>query len=79
METYDKYVADNYYQFEHEYKVNDRMRSFHKVVYILLCVLTFGFAYLIRLIITEGVRQALWEVEESRNVIRYHAHKDKSE
>lgn len=41
-----------------------RWRIFDNVIYTLACIITCGLVYLIRVIITEGVRLALWELDD---------------
>lgn len=79
METYDKYIADKYPLNETRLETESRFRMFHNIIYILTCIFTLGGAYLIRIIITEGVRHALWEIEEARYAATYYAFKKKSE
>lgn len=45
-------------------KNHTRSRLFDNAIYILACIITCGLVYLIRVIVTEGVRQALWELDD---------------
>jgi len=46
----------------------DFFATFDNVVYIILCIMTLGLAYLVRLLITYGVRRAIVDARYLREI-----------